>query len=546
MADQKQSNRVICSGGLDSSQNHIFLSENKPGSATRLVNYEVGTTGGYRRINGFAPFDVDHAEVGPGTAEGRILAAIIFDNTATGQTQFITARKTIGANSYKFYLHVDGTGWVAISTGLTHTYSSGSFAATKLRWDVGNDGAKNVLAIVDSVNNALVYDGTTWAFVDSVDTGADMAHAGGDQAVNAPSLVAFFTHTLFIGGDAKNGAKGIVAFSAPDAFFDFRVASGAGQLTVGLEVVNYKPFRDTLYIFGKNAIKKALPDVTSGFLVHDVTSNIGCIATDSVIEIGGDLIFLAPDGYRPVSGTDKIGDVNLECISKPIQDLILRRVQSNDLLDVNSVVIRGKSQFRTFLGSDVYEVADAPGIIAGLRTADAQNGWEFGELLGIRASCAASRYIGGVEYVLHGDYDGVVYRQEMGSNLNGAPINAIYATPYLDLGDTETRKVVEKVTIFLRGEGDLVLTLSADYDWGNPDVENPSPYTITVTAEPFDYDTGVLYDSGATYGGILRPVAVTDVQGSFFSTRFTFSSYGEDAPYSLHAIIIEYSPKGRR
>ena len=38
--DEIQSNRVICEGGLDSSDNHILLSLNKPGAATRLINFE--------------------------------------------------------------------------------------------------------------------------------------------------------------------------------------------------------------------------------------------------------------------------------------------------------------------------------------------------------------------------------------------------------------------------------------------------------------------------------------------------------------------------
>ena len=50
--------------------------------------------------------------------------------------------------------------------------------------------------------------------------------------------------------------------------------------------------------------------------VQTVTDNLGCLATDSVIEIGGDLLFLSQDGLRPISGTDKIGDVNLETVSK--------------------------------------------------------------------------------------------------------------------------------------------------------------------------------------------------------------------------------------
>ena len=57
-------------------------------------------------------------------------------------------------------------------------------------------------------------------------------------------------------------------------------------------------------------------------MLESVTSNLGCLSTDSVIELGGDLLFLAPDGIRPIGGTNKIGDVNLETLSKNIQSTI--------------------------------------------------------------------------------------------------------------------------------------------------------------------------------------------------------------------------------
>ena len=50
MADRVQSYKVICSGGLNSNENHLDLAENYPGVATRLVNYEISDYGGYRRL----------------------------------------------------------------------------------------------------------------------------------------------------------------------------------------------------------------------------------------------------------------------------------------------------------------------------------------------------------------------------------------------------------------------------------------------------------------------------------------------------------------
>jgi hypothetical protein len=541
--DDRQSAKIICEGGLDSSENYIHLSANKPGSATRLVNYEVGLSGGYRRIDGYQLYDADFPEVGEGDAEGKILGIIMFENTASGSTEIIAARKNIADSNYTFYKYEFATGWVAITTGLTHSANN----VNKLRWDVGNDGVNNILCVVDGVNKALLFDGTNWEYIDSAGTGADFANAGGAQAIDAPTYVAFFQDTLFIASDTINDKKGVIAHSAPNAYYDFVVANGAGQIIPGLEVVQLKAFRDNLYVFGYNAIKKIIVEATD-FVTKDVTANIGLLSSDAVMEIGGDIIFLAPDGFRPIAGTEKIGDVQLETISKPIHKIVKDRITGAVGTHVNTVVIRGKSQFRMFFGNDSKEPEASKGIIGALRNPDQQDGWEFGELLGIRASCCASRYINGVEVVLHGDYDGKVYKQESGNSFNGANITSVYSTPYLDLGDTEVRKTIEKVTTFIQGEGSLELILGVKYDWGKTEIPSPAPYSIEIDALIAEYDDPDYQynDPGTVYGGILTPISVTDLEGSFFSVRLTFTTNAQSASHSIHALIIEYAEKGRR
>lgn len=541
MAEDKiQSNRIICEGGLDSTQNHINLSLNKPGSATRLVNYEPGLDGGYRRVLGYAPYDETFQEVGVGVAEGKVLGVMIFDNTTTLTTMILAARKNIADSNYALYEYDSGTGWVVIAPGFTMSATG----VTKLRFAVGNDGAVNVLAIVDGVNPAMLYDGTNWTQIESTNTGANFANAGGNQAIDAPALVGFFQQTLFLGGDLD--AKGVVVYSAPNAYYDFLAASGAGQLPVGFEVVQFKPFRDELFIFGSSSIKKATPDVTAGFLLKGVTNNIGCMARDSVVEVGGDLVFLAPDGFRPVSGTNKIGDTQLEVISKPIHELIRARLLGGLGDGVDSVVIRGKSQFRIFFNSEVIDAINTKGIIGGMRTPDQQNGWEFSELQGFRTSTVASQYIDGEELVIHGDYDGKVYKQESGNTLNGEDLISIYTTPYLDFGDTEIRKTYKGLTLFLKGQNNFYFTAQIEYDWNDLDVTNPPPYTIEITNGNPVYGTENQYGDGSVYGGLVKARVRKNIEGSFFSTRLTLTSYGDIPPYSIHGVVFEYKLEGRR
>ena len=86
MPDQIQSLKVICGGGLNSNENHLDLSDNSPGAATRLVNYEPGLFGGYRRIAGYDDYDSVYGEVtvaGQTTGQGKVLGLAIFKDKVT-------------------------------------------------------------------------------------------------------------------------------------------------------------------------------------------------------------------------------------------------------------------------------------------------------------------------------------------------------------------------------------------------------------------------------------------------------------------------------
>ena len=119
MPDQIASYKLICSGGLNSNENHLDLSENFPGAATRLVNFEPSLFGGYRRIEGFSKYDSTYGEVsvaydssGTSTGQGPVLGIAIYKDDSDGSTTIIAARKDIGSGgNYSFYYFTSGIGW---------------------------------------------------------------------------------------------------------------------------------------------------------------------------------------------------------------------------------------------------------------------------------------------------------------------------------------------------------------------------------------------------------------------------------------------------
>ena len=564
MPDSISSFKLLCVGGLNSNENHLDLSDNDPGAATRLLNYEPSLFGGYRRIEGFAEYDGDYGEVtvaGSTTGDGKILGIAIFKNDVTGGTTIIAARKDAGAATYSFYYYTANIGWrkFTLDHSATRPMTANSLTVDRLRHAQFNFGTGNKIVFVDGVNEAIIFDGSHWCEIKSTNSGgytAGTSHnngagtAGGALALNAPALVDVFENHLFLSGHEAN--RSVMAHSAPNDPYTWTSSAGAGQIAAGFDVVQIKPFRDNLFVFGSKNIKKVTVNSSNAFALENVTTNIGCVARDSVLEIGGDLMFLSPSGLRPVAGTSRIGDVELQTLSNPIQSTLVDLIKNEDMDALVGVAIRAKSQVRYFVtstsGSDLVAAGESIGIIGGLTDSSGSLEWEFGELLGIRASCTTSDYVGTTEIVLHGDHNGKVFQQERGTSFDGSNIISVYSTPYLDFGETEQRKALRKVNTFVRAEGPFEMNLAIDYDWGDYNTAVPITYTQASAGAPTTYaGRGVTYNgTNIVYGGASKPVMTSDIQGSGFSVRASFVTDGQSEPFSIQGIVFEFTAAGRR
>ena len=564
MPDNIQSFKLLSSGGLNSNENHLDLSDNTPGAATRLLNYEPSLFGGYRRVEGYDDFDSDYGEVtvaGSSTGQGKVLGIAIFKNDVTGGTTIIAARQDASASTYSFYFYTADIGWrkYTLNHSASRSITANGLTVNRIRHVQFNFGTGNKICFVDGVNEAIIFDGSHWCEIKSTNSGgytAGTSHdngngtAGGANALNAPALVDVFENHLFLSGHEATGAA--IAHSAPKDPYTWTSSAGGGQIAAGFDVVQIKPFRDNLFVFGSKDIKKVTVNASNAFVIENVTTNIGCVARDSVMEIGGDLMFLSPSGLRPVAGTSRIGDVELGTLSKTIQTTLVDIIKNEDMDALTGVVIRSKSQVRYFItstsGSSLIPASESIGVIGGLTDTSGSLSWEFGELLGIRVSCCTSDFVGTTELILHGDHDGKVYQQEKGKSFNGSNIISVYSTPYLDFGETEQRKALRKVNTFVRAEGPFEMNLAIDYDWGDYNTAVPNTYTQTSLGAPTIYSgRNVTYNGdNVVYGGVSKPVITSDIQGSGYSVRATFVTDGQTEPFSIQGLVFEFSVAGRR
>ena len=508
MADNLASFKVFCQGGLNTSRDVLSQGETQPGSAISLINYEPAVTGGYRKISGYSN---DFGTV-TGQANTSVLGVCVANGINDG---ILACRKPASGNNYLHYWNDSTDAWVAVTTAGSPTMTG----VTKVRFTKYNWGTAKVI-LTDGVNPAATYDGTTYTQITHTDAPDD------------PKFSAVFQNHVFLAGDPNEATN--LYFSAPYNETSFAAADGAGVVNVGFPIVAIKPFRDALYVFGSNNIRKLVGNNVANFVLENVTDDLGCLATDSVIEIGGDLLFLSQDGLRPVSGTDKIGDVNLETVSKDIQSIFTDIVFDIDLESLNAVVIRQKTQFRYFFGA-----ADSQGIIGGFRQTPNGLQFEYSQMLGITATCADSGYIGQNEFVIHGDSTGKVHRQEQGNNFDGEDIFSLFQTPFFHMQDPEQRKVFYTVATYLRSEGDNELVMSALYDYEDVDTLSPTNFTLTTTGAAAYYNEA-LYNSTAIFDGNPAPVKRTNVSGSGKSASLKFVTNDSNASHSIQGLVITF------
>ena len=351
-----------------------------------------------------------------------------------------------------------------------------------------------------------------------------------------PVVSESFQNHLFLAGDPNE--KQNLYFSAPEDERNFSSADGAGVINVGYDIVAIKKFRNVLYIFGQNDIKRLAGNVSENFVLETVTSNLGCLAIDSVVEIGGDLIFLAPDGIRPISGTNKIGDVNLETVSKNIQSTINSVISNETLSTLSSVIIRRKSQFRYF-----FSASNSQGVLGALRQVGSAYGFEFSTLSGIECTCAASGYLGQDEFILHGESSGKVFRQESGTAFDTGNILSIYKTPFVYMQDPEVRKTFQSISTYMKAEGVISLSLGVSYDYDNTDILNPSDLAISNTNPAAFYTSGTNiaeYTGEDVYSGNPSPVERSTFTGSGKSVSFNYVTNDTNASHSIQGYTVTY------
>ena len=489
-------------GGLVLDQPTFNMS---PGMALELLNYEPDIRGGYRRIDGYLKWNPNVVPYTSSDTEPVLMSAY-----------FAGTNSIIAARGEKVFRGGTTGNWTEIDNGRT-----GANKYTHFRYNL--NGTEHIIW-ADGANHATKYDGTTVTDINTTGAPAD------------PKYVIGYKNAFFFAGHSLNVEE--LIFTAPYTDNDFSVANGAGAIRVDSTITGLFPFRNELFIFCEERIFRLTGNTIADFQLQPVTRDVGCINGFTIQELAGEVLFLGKDGIRTVAATEKINDVNLGTITKPIQELF-----SNipDISQFDSVVVPGKTQYRLFFTNTGLNIASKTrGVVAVLK----EKGFEFSEIEGIQPSCTDFLTIQGESYVIHGGFDGYVYRQEQGNTFDGTSIIGRYRSPDMTMGDAGLRKNFQRVIINYAPTGVINSDLFIRYDYESPTVARPAAYPFDSSQIVALYGTSVY--GTATYGGQSNPLVRQPIEGSGFSVAMRVVDNDTSSAYTLKGFQLEFTVGARR
>ena len=546
----------------------------QPGQALELLNFEPDIKGGYRRISGFRR-QINHVVPFTTASSEKVLMVAFFNNNilaARGEKIFSSASTELSLKILQA-TGMTGSGTISVDsttgfsssgtlqinseiftytgktsttfTGVTRATSSTSAAAHAVddvvseSWtekDTGRTSAGKYSFErfnFDGNDKIIVTDGNNDPTVFNTSLSATDVT---ESTVEGAKFVTSFKSHMFYAG--MSSTPQTLVFSQPFDEDAFSSGSGAGSIKVDDTIVGMKAFRNDLFVFCENRIFKLSGSTSSDFAITPVTRNIGCVNGDTIQEFAGDLIFLGPDGLRTVAGTARIGDVELGTISANVQSIFDDNLADSALFE--SIVIPDKTQYRIFFSKDGTGEDNTKGVICVMK---GQN-FEFAELRGIKPSSTDTFVEEGNVLVLHGGFDGYIYRQEKGNDFDGTRVSGRYRSPDLTFGDPGIRKYMQRVILNYEPEAAINADMFVRYDYEDRNSARPAAYPLDSTDVVAIYGTSTY--GVPTYGGSSQPLVRQPVDGSGFAVALRVNDNATTAPYSLKGFGLEYQLGARR
>ena len=407
----------------------------------------------------------------------------------------------------------------AIITFLSSSHSQGVRARFK---DFNFNGTFKTV-MVDNYNKPAVVSGTSYKTLQ-----------GSADVIGAEYVADFKDHLFFAKGNT-------VVITSPFDEESFSVALGSASYRLPNSSTGLIAFRDELINFTETTISKLSGSSSANWKLDPVSTGIGSVSGDTLQEVGGDILFLAPDGVRFLGATARIGDFSLALASRQVQDDFKAYIEPGSYY--SSSLVREKNQYRLFKYTSTTAKDNTIGYIGTQYLDQNAQSLSWSRTKGIKSYRSSSTYLNDVEVSLFSNDDEYIYMLESGSDFDGTAIVSAYHTPFMAVTDPTLRKTAYKVDTYFDPEALVSGTLTLKYDFNKPSKIQPSSQTVTGGGA-FAYYGAATYGAGL-YGGNPETFFESQVVGSFFTVSLQYVFDG-GSPFTLDTIVMDYSTEDKK
>lgn len=337
-----------------------------------------------------------------------------------------------------------------------------------------------------------------------------------------------FTEYFFVANVTVDGTayKSRIYWSSPGAPETWNDADWVNiNKNDGTEIVCLKTLGDKLIIFKNRSIHIGVytGDSDIPFVFAKTPSHVGCIARDSVQEIGNGLIFLSYDGFYYFDGTNSLK------ISEKINYTISNDLDLSRLQYAVSATYKKKNQYICFV-TQTGETGNNYGLIYDYYS----KAWLTYE--GASVNAITTYYDDGDEKIYFSDYDGFTYQMDTGTSdyplAVKTAIDAYYKTKWFHFGDITHKKAIPHLYLYAAHKN-ATLTIGYSFDF---EEVNQQSLTVNLASSAATYGSA-LYGTG-TYAGIGGFSQRLDLQGRGRVFRLSFENNALDEEFKIHGYSL--------
>ena len=299
--------------------------------------------------------------------------------------------------------------------------------------------------------------------------------------------------------------------------------NGADEI-MGMAIHNHY-----LYVFGRRQILVySHADDPTNLSLADTLTGVGCMARDSVVVTGSDIIFLSDSGVRSMQRTIQEKSAPMRDISITVRDDIVAEIGLEDEDDINAVYSDKDAFYLLALPSrGLVYCLDMRGTL--------QNGaarvttWDGLIPYAMKYTRDKNLLLGKAGYV--GTYAGYLD--------NGSSYTLKYYTNYFDFGQPTTLKILKKVGVTVIGGGGYPVVMRFGFDFS--DILNSRNFNL-ANASVAEYNIAE-YNIGE-YGGSAFDNKIINVGGTGRVLQLGFETTVNNKSISIQKLDV-YVKAGR-